>query len=396
MPAVCLYFQAHQPFRLRRYPYLEVGKGGPYEDEALNRRLLDRVARRCYLPANDLLMGLIDGHGGRFRFSLSLSGCLLDQLELWRPDVLESFRALAGTGAVEFLGETDSHSLAFVYSPREFVRQVEDHAGRVERLFGHRPVTFRHTELIYSDEVAAAAGDLGFEAILAEGAPDLLGRRTAGVPYRPAARPRMRILLRNARLSDDVAFRFSRRDWEGYPLTAERYAAWIRGAGAEGGLVNLFMDYETFGEHQWEETGIFAFLAALPGEVLKGDDWVFATIREAAYLVPDGGELPCPRLVSWADQERDLSAWAGNAMQRDALETLYSLEPLIGGRFDSRLHGTWRRLQTSDHFYYMSTKGRGDGEVHGYFNPYASPHDAYINYMNVLDDFAREVRKEAP
>ncbi|MCX7634153.1 MAG: glycoside hydrolase family 57 protein [Syntrophales bacterium] len=395
MPLICLYFQAHQPFRLRRYTFFDIGHDHRYEDEEENRSLLDRVANKCYLPANALLRRLMDRHGHRFRCCLSITGCLIDQLQRYRPDVLASFQDLAKTGQVEFLGETDAHSLAFLYTPAEFRAQVTAHRRRMETLFGQRPTTFRHTELIYNNELAAVVAGMGFRVILTEGVERLLGGRPPGLSYRPPGDIPLRIPMRQARLSDDIAFRFPGGGEFGQTLNAERYVSWVRAAAADGGAINLFMDYETLGEHHWPESGIFAFFASFVDAVLDDPAWRFATAEETAATVADGGVFDCPAWVSWADTERDLTAWTGNAMQRDALAAVYALEGMVAAVGNGEFVSPWRRLQTSDHFYYMATKEYGNGAVHRYFNPYASPYDAYVNYMNCLDDFARRLKKEA-
>ncbi|HBB17752.1 MAG: alpha-amylase [Syntrophus sp. RIFOXYC2_FULL_54_9] len=392
MPSVCLYFQVHQPYRLRRYSFFDVGHIHNYEDETENRRILDRVAQKCYLPANMLLLKLIEEQQGKFRIAFSLSGTVLDQIERGRPDVLESFQRLAATGCVEFLNETDSHSLVFLFSPREFKAQVLRHRERVRTLFDQDSRTFRHTELTYSNDLAIAVEKLGYAVILAEGTEKILGRRSPNLLYRPAGCAKLKLLLRNYRLSDDVAFRFSDRNWAEFPLTAAKYAHWLHRIRSEGSIVNLFMDYETFGEHQWEETGIFKFLSALPGEILRHPEFRFQTPAEAADGNRPAGEIDCPEFISWADEERDISAWLGNAMQQDAVHTLYKMESAIRRRKNEGLLKTWRMLQTSDHFYYMCTKWFSDGDVHRYFNPYESPYEAYINYMNILDDLSQSIK----
>jgi alpha-amylase len=393
MPSVCLYFQVHQPCRLRRYSFFDVGQVHDYEDDAENRRILDRVAEKCYLPAGALLLQLIEEYGGAFRVAFSLSGVALDQIEQRRPDVLEGFQRLSATGCVEFLNETDGHSLAFLSSPREFREQVLRHRERIRSLFGQEGRTFRHTELIYSNALAAAVEKMGYRAILAEGTEKILGRRSPNLVYRPSGCKKLKLLLRNYRLSDDVAFRFSDRNWAEYPLTAAKYAHWLHRIRREEAVVNLFMDYETLGEHQWRETGIFDFLRALPGEILRHPDFCFRTPAEAAEVHDAAGEIDCPGFISWADEERDTTAWLGNAMQQDAANKLYNLETAVRRRKDEGLLRTWRMLQTSDHFYYMCTKWFSDGDVHRYFNPYESPYEAYINYMNILDDFSQSLKK---
>jgi len=392
MPSVCLYFQVHQPLRLRRYSFFDVGHTHDYEDGTENRRILDRVARKCYLPTNTLLLKLIEEQGGKFRIAFSLSGTVLDQIERSRPDVLASFQRLAATGCVEFLNETDSHSLAFLFSPKEFKAQVLMHRARIRALFGRDGRTFRHTELIYSNALASAVEKLGYAVILAEGTEKILGQRSPNHLYRPAGCGKLKLLLRNYRLSDDVAFRFSDRNWAEYPLTAAKYAHWLHRIRREESVVSLFMDYETFGEHQWEETGIFTFLSALPGEILRHPEFEFRTPAEVASDRHPAGEIDCPEFISWADEQRDTTAWLGNAMQQDAAHTLYKMESAIRKGGDEDLLKRWRMLQTSDHFYYMCTKWFSDGDVHRYFNPYESPYEAYINYMNVIDDLSQSIK----
>lgn len=406
MPTVCLYFQLHQPCRLKKYTAFDIGRDHDYEDRGENRRLLEKVAERCYLPANALLLNLIHKYEGRFRVAFSISGVLLDQLTMYRPAVLESFQRLAETGCVEFLNETYYHSLSFLFSRDDFRAQVSRHRRKIKELFGQEGKTFRFTELIYNNDLAREAEHLGYEVILAEGAEALLGDRSPNRVYRAsrdssgdgggdgAGDGRIKLLLRNYRLSDDVSFRFSNRDWQEYPLTVEKYARWIHSENGAGTVINLFMDYETFGEHQWADTGIFRFLEKLPGEILKHRDFVFATPAEIAGTVEPVDSIDAPELSSWADTERDLTAWLGNAMQQDAAGTLYGLEAAVKACKDAYLLDSWRKLQTSDHFYYMCTKWFADGDVHKYFNPYPSPYDAYINYMNILDDLSRQVKKE--
>lgn len=393
MPSVCLYLQVHQPSRLRKYSFFDVGSLHDYEDETENRRILDRVSEKCYLPAGALLLRLIGEYGGAFRVAFSLSGVVLDQMERRRPDVLEIFQRLSATGCVEFLNETDSHSLAFLFSPREFRAQVLRHRERIRSLFGQEGRTFRHTELIYSDALAAAVEKMGYRTILAEGSEKILGRRSPNRVYKPTGCKRLKMLFRNYRLSDDIAFRFSDRNWADYPLTAAKYAHWLHRIRGEEAVVNLFMDYETFGEHQWRETGIFAFLEALPGEILRHSDFCFRTPAEAAAEYEPAGEISCPGFISWADDERDTTAWLGNAMQQDAACKLYGLEAAVRSRKDEGLLAIWRMLQTSDHLYYMCTKWFSDGDVHRYFNPYESPYEAYINYMNIIDDLSQLVQR---
>lgn len=388
MAAVCFYFQVHQPYRLRHYTFFDIGADAFYEDEDANCDILLKVARKCYLPMNALLLSLIRRHEGRFKVSFSLSGTALDQFAAYAPELIQSYRELVATGCVELLSETYNHSLAFLYSPDEFREQVRLHDDRIEELFGVRPTVFRNTELIYNNALARAVEDMGYAAILAEGADHVLGWRSPNYVYRPAGCNRLKLLLKNYRLSDDIAFRFSDRNWPEFPLTAEKFAYWAGTAALSGDLINLFMDYETFGEHQWEASGIFQFMEALPDRLLRLPGFRFVTPSEAAAEHEPVAELDVHNFMSWADAERDLTAWLGNDMQHDAIETVYRLEERVKAGGDDGLLRTWRRLQTSDHFYYMCTKWFADGDVHSYFNPYGSPYDAYINYMNVMADFA--------
>jgi len=387
MPSICLYFEVHQPLRLRHFTVFDIGRSQPYEDEIRNRQILDKVAEKCYLPANSLIYELIRRHGGRFRVAYSLTGVILEQLESRRPDVLKSFQKLGGTGCVEFLNETYYHSLCGIYSPRELVEQAALHRKKIKKLFGQESSTFRNTELLYSNDLAQQIAAMGYGVVLAEGTERILGGRTANAVYRSAGGDGMKVLLRNYRLSDDIAFRFSNRHWREYPLTAEKFAHWVHENTGDS-VVNLFMDYETFGEHQWRDSGIFEFLEQMPDEILKHPDFVFSTPAEVADRCAPSDILDVPDVVSWADAERDLTAWQGNAMQRDALVSLYGMEKEVRRSNNRNLLEGWRILQISDHFYYMCTKWFEDGDVHKYFNPYDSPYDAYINYMNILDDFS--------
>ena len=384
MASVCFYFQVHQPFRLRRFSIFD--RGADYFDNPLNQELLRKVAHKCYLPANAVLLELIERFEGRFRVAFSLSGLIVEQFQRFLPEVLESFHKLAESGAVEFLSETYYHSLAFLYSRREFAEQIELHRQLMRRLFRQTPTVFRNTELIYNNEVGKAAAELGFQAVLCEGADHLLGYRAPTYLYTPPGAPTVKLLLKNYRLSDDIAFRFGNRSWPEYPLTADKFARWVQQVNGNGFVVNLFLDYETFGEHQWAETGIFDFLRHLPEEVLKLPDNDFKTPGECAATYDASGEYDVPHMISWADTERDVSAWLGNAMQSNALHELYKLEGALKEKGDPQLLADWRMLTTSDHFYYMCTKYFADGDVHKYFNPYDTPYDSFINFMNVLDN----------
>ncbi len=389
MASVCFYFQVHQPYRLRRYSVFDTVPD--YFDEAKNADICRKVARKCYLPANQCIYDLIRLHDGRFRVSYSITGVALDQFAAYCPEVIDSFRRLADTGCVEFLAETFYHSLSFLYSLDEFREQIALQQERIQELFGRRSTTFRNTELIYNNELARTVHDMGYRAVIAEGADHLLGFRSPNFVYQPPNAP-IRVLLKNFRLSDDIAFRFGNRAWSEWPLTAEKFAGWVNQVNGNGYTVNLFMDYETFGEHQWSDTGIFDFLYYMPGEVMKYRDNDFKTPSEVAAAYEPAGVFDAHHLISWADTERDLSAWLGNAMQSNALTELYRLESAVKAKGDPQVLSDWRRLTTSDHFYYMCTKYFADGDVHKYFNPYESPYDSYINFMNVLDNISSRIK----
>jgi len=384
MASVVFYFQVHQPYRLRRYTVFDTDSS--YFDQGANEDICHKVADKCYRPTNEIIQSLIDRHEGRFRVSYSLTGTVIEQFRRWVPDVLDSFKRLAETGCVEFIAETRYHSLAFLYDREEFTAQIMGHCELMEELFGMRPTVFRNTELTYNNDVAYVVEGMGFDAILTEGADHVLGYRSPNFIYRPPNCQRLKMLMKNYRLSDDIAFRFGNRDWEGWPLTAEQFAKWVDQINGNGYVCNLFMDYETFGEHQWADTGIFDFLRSLPDQVLAGGQNDFLTVREAVDRYEAVGEVDVPHMISWADTERDLSAWVGNSMQANALHDAYALTDEVLASHDPALIEDWRKCQTSDHFYYMCTKWFADGDVHKYFNPYESPYDAYINYMNILDN----------
>lgn len=392
MRTICFYFQVHQPFRLRRYRFFDIGAAHNYFDEAANRGIMQKVAQKCYLPMNALLLELIERYGERFKVAFSISGVALDQFAMYAPEVLESFKQLSSTGCVEFLAETYAHSLCSLRDPREFRRQVGEHHKRIESLFGYSPTTFRNTELIYSDEIGREVAAMGYHQMLTEGARHIMGWRSPNLLYTNAIEPRLKLLLKNFQLSDDIAFRFSNRGWEGWPLTTEKYVGWLNALPARDEVVNLFMDYETFGEHQWESTGIFEFMRALPRAVFEQSDYTFHTPREVAQLLQPVSALHVEYPISWADEERDLTAWLGNELQDEAFRNLNSLAERVGAIKDEQIHKDWLYLQTSDHFYYMCTKWFSDGDVHRYFNPYESPYEAFVNYMNVLSDFMLRLR----
>ena len=381
----------HQPWRLKVYRFFNIGKDHNYLDDFTNRAIMQKVARQCYLPMNALLLKLIKENKGAFKCSFSITGSAVEQFRAYAPEVLDSFRALAETGCVEFLAETYSHSLAALSSKEDFVEQVKLHTKMIKEEFGKKPVAFRNTELIYSDQIGEMVSSLGFKTILAEGARHVMGWKSPNYIYTNAIENSLRVLLRNYKLSDDIAFRFSNQGWDQYPLTAEKFAQWI--SDENGDVINLFMDYETFGEHQKATTGIFDFMKALPKAMLKHGEINFATVSEAAKASQPVGVLHCPHVMSWADEERDVTAWLGNELQNEAFSKLYALKDRVKALKNADFDYVWNFMQTSDHFYYMATKWLSDGDVHSYFNPYGSSYEAFINYMNVLSDFEIEVEK---
>jgi len=393
MRTLCLYFQVHQPFRFRRYRFFDIGNDHYYYDDYSNESILNKVAQKSYLPANQLMLDLIRKFPGEFKVAFSISGIAMEQFQLYAPEVLDSFKKLAETGQVEFLSETYAHSLVSLKGGEEFKRQVESHRELINRHFGQDPKVFRNTELIYSDAIGSMVADMGFKAMLTEGAKHVLGWKSPNYLYCNAINPKLKLLLKNFKLSDDIAFRFSNKSWAEYPLTADKFVSWLKQVPQKEEVVNLFMDYETFGEHQWKETGIFDFLAALPGIVIRKSPFRFSTPSEVADDLQVIAAVNVPHPISWADEERDLTAWLGNEMQQEAYNKLYSFTERVNAIEDREIRQDFTYLQVSDHFYYMSTKFFSDGEVHSYFNPYDTTYDAFINYMNILSDF--EIRVNA-
>jgi alpha-amylase len=394
--AICLYFEVHQPFRLKRYRFFDLGHDHYYYDDFTNESILRKVAEKCYLPANNIILDLINKHKGKFKVAFSLSGIVIDQFRLYAPEVLESFKKLADTGMVEFLAETEAHSLASLKNKDEFFRQVNNHRNLIKDYFGVEPTSFRNTELIYSDQIGSWAADMGFKAILTEGAKHVLGWKSPNYLYCNAINPRMKVLLRNFVLSDDIAFRFSNRSWNQWPLTTDKYTSWLNKLAPKSELVNIFIDYETFGEHHWKESGIFDFLSHLPGAIIKKTQFKFMTPSEVADNLQPVAAISVPSPISWADEERDITAWLGNELQSAAFDKLYELADKVDKCHYDQLKKDWTYLQSSDHFYYMCTKFFSDGAVHAYFNPYETPYDAFMNYMNVLSDFEIRINRMCP
>ncbi|MCL2481376.1 MAG: glycoside hydrolase family 57 protein [Spirochaetaceae bacterium] len=450
MSSLCLYFQVHQPFRLKReYSFFEIGNSHIYEDISLNRDICNKVSKNCYIPATRLMLDLVEKFKGKFKISFSITGIALEQFQQFNPEVLELFKELYKSGCVEFIAESYYHSLAFLFSPKEFQHQVEKHKKAIKEFFGENPVTFRNTELIYSNAMALEAKNIGFKNILAEGSDNILGQLSSARPagklgkscvrsgkkalsgssvsghgflsklYHPKGLPDINLLLRNYKFSDDIAFRFSQKKWKKYPLTARKYVKWLSdafsscagnihsarqkvGTGrtnagidakSKGEIINLFMDYETLGEHHSAETGIFNFFEEFVSRVINKTDMEFIMPRDVSGKHKQAGEIDVPANTSWADEERDISAWTGNSMQISALNLIYKIEKNIKKTGDKDLTHLWRKLQTSDHFYYMSTKGFKDGDVHKYFNYFATPYDAYIVYCNIVNDLYETIKK---
>ena len=396
MKTICLYFQLHQPFRFRRYRFFDMGNDSYYYDDYANETILRKVADACYLPTNKRLLDAIKKHKGQFKIAFSLSGIALEQFALYAPEVIDSFKELSDTGCVEFLSETYAHSLVALKSKELFESQIKRHDELIEKYFGQQPKVFRNTELIYSDDIGNMVAEIGFTAMLTEGAKHVLGWKSPNFLYTNAINPRLKVLMRNFKLSDDISFRFSNKAWSEYPLTSKKLANWIGSMDEKEEVVNIFMDYETFGEHQRAETGIIDFIAEFPSELLKNKKLTFSTPSEVVENLQPVSAVHVPHPISWADEERDLSAWLGNELQEEAFNKLYSLLERMQKCEDSELLKDWDYLQVSDHFYYMCTKFFSDGEVHKYFNPYSSPYEAFINYMNVLSDFTMRLDRLSP
>ncbi len=394
--AIVLYLHVHQPYRIKPYSIFDAGIDHAYFDASAgnrtnNQEILHKVAAKSYIPTNRKLLELLHTHP-KFKLSMSITGTVLEQLEKWSPEALASFKQLTDTGRVEIVGETYHHSLAFFYSKSEFEAQVDMHRRKVDQLFGQRPTVFRNTELAYNNDLAYWADKAGYKGILAEGWEAALDWRSPNYVYMPTYTDNIRLLLKNYKLSDDIAFRFTNREWSEWPLTANKFSHWLSETG-DATNFNLFMDYETFGEHQWEESGIFEFLEHLPNEWLADPSHTFMTVSEAVDTYDPVDRVDMPETVTWADTERDLTAWLGNPMQQQAIAALYGMQDLVLRSGDLQLIDDWRKLQTSDHFYYMCTKWFSDGDVHAYFSPYETPYEAYINFINAYHDVKYRLSK---
>lgn len=391
MTAICLCYEVHEPYQLRRYTVFDMGQNSIYEDDDHNCDAMLRAARLCYLPANELMLKLIRRYGKAFRVSYAISGTALDLFEQYVPEVLESFTALAQTGCVEFVAETAPHSLAFLYSRQEFDRQVQAQTARLKKLFGVKPVTFKHTECVYNNDLAAAVAELGFKAVLAEGTDQVLGWRSANYLYQPVSAPGLGLLLRNTSLSNDIGLRFSDTAWPAWPLTADAFASWCHGLADSADVINIINDYHVFGLRHSKESGIFDFLEALPEALLARKDFYFATPAMAVKQFKPVGKMDIPQFISWEDESGDLTAWLGNDMQKDAIHALYALAPQADRCGSAELRHDFDRLQTADHFRHMSTKWFSS-EAPDRPSPFGSPYDAYITFMNVLADFEMRLK----
>lgn len=395
MKNVCFYFKIHQPFRLKRYRFFDIGNDHYYYDDFANDEIITRVAEQSYIPMVATLLDMIRENGKVFKCAFSITGTAIEQIQLYVPELIESIKKLADTGCVEFLSETYSHSLASLEAPEEFLLDVKRHDYLIKSLFGITPKVFTNTELIYDDDVALLISSMGFRTALTEGAKHILGWKSPDYVYRAASDPRLKLLLTNDKLSDDISRRFARTDWDQYPLTADKYIDWIASLPEDEQIVNLYFSMDTFGSFLTKETGIFDFLRALP-RFAKERGIVFTTPSEAVAKLKPVGELAVPYPLSGTDEARDVSAWKGNGIQREALDKLYSVAERVNLCSDRRLKQDWEYLQSSDHFYYMSTKNLADGAAHSSFSPYDSPFSAFTNYMNVLADFIVRVQEQFP
>lgn len=391
---ICLYFQIHSPRQLRKYHFFDIGNRHDYFDYYVNSSSIKKLAQNCYLPANNLMLELINQYKSKFKISYSISGSALRLLTIHAPEVIESFKELAKTGNVEFLAETYAHSLASLHNSKEFENEVKTHKKAIKKLFNQDPTVFRNSSLIYSDEIGKRVFKMGFKAMITDGAKHVLGWKSPNFLYTNTLEPKLKLLLKNSKLADDISLRFSDQNWDEHPLTAEKYAQWINESAKETETVNLFMNYETFGKHQPASSGIFDFMKHLPEHIFKLGNFEFLTPSETAEKHQPIAPLHVPYPISWSDEERDTTKWLGNELQNEAFETLFSLHKRVRKLKDKELEDDYSRLQASDHFYYMSTKVFSDSDFHKHSTPYDSPYEAYINYMNVLSDFITRIEKK--
>jgi alpha-amylase len=393
MPSICFYFQVHQPYRLRKYTFFDIGRNHNYENTHKNTRIIQKAARKCHLPLNDLIFQLIKRFNGKFKVAYSISGITLDQFQEYAPEVLDSFKRLADTGCVEFLNETYYHSLSFLFSKSEFKEQVTIHKDRIKELFGQTSKVFINTGLIYNNELAACIEEMGYQAILAEGTDHILGSKSPNFVYQPATCHKIKLFLNNYPLSDDIACQFSNSRQDGYTSLADSFENWIHEIKTDSETVNLFIHYRTFGTHLRRDTDIFNFMEVLVEKILSHPDCNFITPAEEAEMRNPVALIDVPHFISREAPERDLTAWMGNDMQCDALEAVYSLTDGVKRTNSPELLNTWRRLQMADHFYYMFTKKSNTGSTKTCSNLYNDPYESYINYMNILVDFTRRLKK---
>ncbi len=392
MKSICLYFQIHQPFRLKRYRFFDIGKDHYYYDDFANDDVITRIARNSYLPVVESMKEMIEASNGQFKAAFSISGVALEQLEMYVPELIDALKSLAQTGCVEFLSETYSHSLSSLSEVEEFRAQVKAHDEKIYTLFGQKPKVFRNTELIYSDEIAGMIAGMGFKGVITEGAKHILGWKSPNYLYNSMAAPKLKMLLRNEKFTDDIARRFSDYEWSEYPLTAEKFIKWVSETPAEEPIVNIFMNCEALGEGNLRESGIFDFFKALPRFAAEAGIG-FITPSEAVSKLRPVDALSVPYPMSWTDEARDVSTWLGNRLQNEAFHKLYALAERVRMCDDRRIKQDWNYLQASDHFFFMSTKyGAGKSS----YSPYETPFDAFINYMNVLSDFIVRVEEQYP
>lgn len=385
MSALCLYFQAHQPLRIKKYSFFEIGREQSYFDTSLNKAVLHKVSDLCYLPTNELLLQLIKKHKGKFKCTFSLSGILLEQLAKYRPDVIASFQALAATGQVEFLGETYYHSLAAFFNPEEFDRQIKLHKKIIKKYFNIEPALFRNTELLFCDDIIPTLQKNGFKGIWIEGSENGIGRAHVNRNYSSYRDESFALLPRNYPLSDEIAFRFHQK------LNADKFTRKLLRYKSEDNSIHIGLDYETFGEHYEKDSGIHYFLKNWIDKSIASKVIKFVTSSESIKTHPPIKSLRIENVTSWADSEKDNSAWLGNDMQKECIEKLYGLRGIILKLKNRSLLDQWSALQCSDHFYYMSNKQHADGEVHNYFSPFDSPHSAYLSYINILTDLELKI-----
>ncbi len=395
MRSICMYFQVHQPVQLRKYRFFDIGDSNYYYDDYQNKHTVKRLSENCYIPANEIIKALIAQYPERFNVAFSMSGVAVEQFQKYAPEVIESFKELAQTGNVEFLSETYAQSLLSLGDISEFERQVKAHSSLIKEVFGQQPVTFRNTELIYSNNIAEKVQEMGFKNMITEGAKQTLGWKSPNHVYKSSVAPELNLLLRNYRLSDDISFRFSQQNWSEWPLTAEKYVEWINNSDENEPILNLFMDYESFGEYNKEDSGIFEFLRSFPEMLIDTGKWEFGKPSRITEVHKAVGEIDVPYVISWADEEKDITAWLGNDMQQQVFQSLNKVAPIMATCTDKILLRDWNYLQASDNFYFMSTKWFSHVAVQHYRNPYASPYEAFLNYMNIISDFLIRVKEYA-